>query len=61
MGTEKEAKENIREAEKILRSLGIEMKVDGCGYHESPWVTFKYKGKTIIDDESNCSLDTKNR
>jgi hypothetical protein len=30
---------------------GIEMKVGGCGCCGSPWITFKYKGETIIDDD----------
>lgn len=61
MATEKEDEENIRKAERILRSFGIEMKVGACGCCDSPWVTFKYKGKTILDDVSRCDLDTKNR
>lgn len=41
----------------ILKSHGIEMKVGGCGCCGSPWITFKYKGETIVDDD-DCGFDT---
>ena len=56
----KKEKENQREVEKILKNLGIEMKVGGCGCCGSPWVSFKYKGKTILDAQDDCNLNTKN-
>ena len=61
MGIEEdESEKNIREAEKILKRLGIEMKIGACGCCDSPWVTFKYKGKTILDNKTRCDLDTNN-
>lgn len=55
-----EVAKNIQEVEGILRSLGIEMKVGACGCCDSPWVTFKYKGRLILDNVTRCNLDTKN-
>jgi hypothetical protein len=42
----------------ILKSHGIEMVVGGCGCCASPWVTFKYKGETIVEDDCNAGFDT---
>ena len=35
----------------ILKEHGIEMSVGGCGCCGSPWVTFKYNGDIIFDDD----------
>lgn len=50
--------EQIEKMKKILKENGIEMQVSGCGCCGSPWVTFKYKGEEIIDDERDCEFDT---
>ena len=42
---------------KILKEHGIEMIVGGCGCCGSPWVTFKYNGEVIFDDE-HADFDT---
>jgi hypothetical protein len=47
----------IEKMKKILKENGIEMKVGGCGCCGSPWVTFTYKGKKIIDVD-DCVFDT---
>lgn len=60
MGADEEDEEHTREAERILRSLRIEMNVGACGCCDSPWVTFKYKGRLILDNVTRCNLDTKN-
>ncbi len=42
----------------ILKSHGIEMSVGACGCCSSPWVTFKYKGETIIEDSEWAGFNT---
>lgn len=46
-------KERMRQ---ILEELGIEMDIAGCRCCESPRVTFKYKGETIVNDEGYFSF-----
>lgn len=58
-----EAEESVKTGKarmvEILKSHGIEMKVGGCGCCDSPWVTFKYLGETIFDDdEGGSAFDT---
>lgn len=48
----------IEKMKKILVEHGIEMKVEGCGCCGSPWVTFTYKGKKIVDEVDDCVFDT---
>ncbi len=48
----------IQEMIKILENLYIEMKVGGCGCCNSPWITFIYKGKVIVNNEQNASFCT---
>ncbi len=42
----------------ILISHDIEMGVGGCCCCGSPWVTFKYKGETILDCQDDCPFST---
>ena len=46
----------IDKAKKILKKADIQMDIFGCGCCDSPWITMKYKGKTIIDDIGNCNI-----
>ena len=43
---------------KILRDNGIHMSVNACGCCESPWVSFKYRGEVIVQDEDMFSFTT---
>jgi hypothetical protein len=42
---------NKKKMIEILKENGIEIEIGGCGCCGSPWVTFKYNGEIIIDDE----------
>ena len=50
---QKTATEKMKE---ILESHGIELEILGDGCWGYPEVTFKYKGETIIDDESGFNF-----
>ena len=52
-----EQKTNTEKMKEILESLGIELEILGCGCCGSPNVTFKYKGETIVNDESHFNFD----
>ena len=52
-----EEKNGAEKMKEILESLGIELAIWGCGCCDSPWVTFKYKGETIVNDESPFNFD----
>lgn len=43
----------------ILKKHNIEMSVGGCGCCHSPWVTFVYEGKVIVNDKEDASFDTR--
>lgn len=49
--------ENKKRIKQILDELGIELKIGGCGCCGSPWVTFKYKGEAIVEDEDYFPFD----
>ena len=51
--------EKLELVKNILKDNHIEMSVGGCGCCQSPWVSFTYKGEEILDEEDNCSFDTK--
>ena len=48
---EKNRQIRIEEMKAILRIHNIEMAVGGCGCCGSPWISFRYEGKTIIEDD----------
>ena len=50
--------DQIERTKEILKSHGIGMKVSSCGCCQSPWVTFKYNGETLLNDEVSASFDT---
>lgn len=56
--TPKEKEEGIKKAVEILRSLGVELSVNGCGCCESPWVDMKFQGETILTEADNCNFNT---
>ena len=53
-----EREKACKEVERVLTALDIEMEVGGCGCCGSPWVTFKYKGKTILEDEDDYEINS---
>lgn len=55
--TQESAKTGEQRMIEILKSHGIEMKVDGCGCCGSPWVKFEYHGETIVDKQ-DAGFDT---
>jgi hypothetical protein len=42
---------------KILLKHHIRMSIAACGCCDSPWVTFEYKGKKIVEDQSPFKFD----
>jgi hypothetical protein len=50
--------ERIFKVAQILREVGISMIVGGCDCCGSPWVTFKFRGETILDDATSVHIDT---
>lgn len=55
---EKQQDELIAKAEELLRSLGVELKVSGCGCCGSPNLSLRYKGIVYLDDLDSVSLDS---
>lgn len=51
------AKEKMK---KILTKHGIKMSISGCGCCGSPWVSFEYNGKMIVDDEVDFKFSNTN-
>lgn len=45
-----------KKVEEILSSLGITMRVSGCGCCDSPHVYFVYKGEVLLDT-GNVEID----
>ena len=42
---------------KILSQHGIKMSIGSCGCCGSPWVSFEYNGKMIVNDEESFSFN----
>lgn len=47
---------DLARMEEILRSLGVEMKVGGCGCCGSPWIEFRFNGQEFKSEYEQ--LDT---
>ena len=43
--------EKIETLKRILREVGIEMQVNGCGCCGSPYVHFEFNGDEVISDD----------
>jgi len=48
--------EKIECIKEILLNHDIKLNVGGCGCCGSPWVSFEYKGITLLDDEDDCNI-----
>ena len=49
-------KQSMKQVKELLRSLELEVDIEACGCCDSPSVTVRYKGETIVDDQDNFSF-----
>lgn len=51
--------ERIELMKDILRLHNIDMSVDSCSCCDGAWISFKYKGETILDGQNgDCQFNT---
>lgn len=40
-----------------LKELGVELHIGACGCCDSPWVTLKVNGETLVDNADSFNLE----